>query len=221
MPESRVWFSLVALVSVSLIGEYARRTLNGADDQERLLDIAATGVGELPTRIGRWRMVNAEPLDEAARNILKCRAHESRNYVDEQTGDNISLVLLAGVAGPIVAHTPEACYSSTEYEIDEAAKTEVVRNAAGRLDNFGRVVFRSNALAGRRMEVFYAWRKHDGPWEAPQSPRLALGGQPMLFKLQLAIASSEDSRDRSYASDAIHRFLTELLPVLDQILTVE
>src|SRR5258708_39854567 len=128
MPDSRIWFSLAALVAVSSIGEYARRTLNGADDQERLLEIAASGVGELPSRIGRWRMVKVEPLDEAARNILKCRAHESRKYVDEQTGDNIALVLLAGVAGPIVAHTPEACYSSTEYEIDEAAKTVVVRN---------------------------------------------------------------------------------------------
>lgn len=221
MPISRVWYSLVVLSVASLVGAFVCRTLASGGDQERLLQLASKGVSELPTTIGTWRMLKSEPMDEAALNILKCRAHESRVYIDDQTGDNISVILLAGVAGPIVAHTPEACYSSTEFDIDESAKPEIVRQTGDRADTFGRVAFRSKSLAAHRQEVYYAWRKHNGPWEAPHSPRLALGGQPMLYKLQIATGGAANSSDNSYSADTMRRFLNDLLPILDRILATE
>jgi hypothetical protein len=219
MPASRVWSSLVVLTVVSLFGEIACRTLARGGDQERLLQLASEGVSKLPANIGPWRMLKSEPMDDAALSMLKCRAHQSRVYADDQTGDAISLVLLAGVSGPIVAHTPESCYSSTDFEVVESAKSEVIRQTGDRADTFGNIAFRSKSLTAQRQEVYYAWRRHDGPWEAPQSPRLALGGQPMLYKLQLAIACPSTSSDKSYADDAMHRFLNDLLPTLDDILT--
>src|SRR5262249_42846243 len=124
-------------------------------------------------------------------------------------------------AGPIVAHTPEACYSSTEFDLEEAPRVETVRTKGDRADMIGRVTFRSKSLNGQKQEVFYAWRKYDGTWEAPQSPRLALGGQPMLYKLQMAIARPPGTADKSYTTETVHRFLDDLLPVLDQILKTE
>ena len=213
MPASRVWYSLVVLTVVCLIGELVLWTLAGGGDQERLLQRAGNGVSNLPTTIGSWRMLKSEAMDGTTLSMLKCRAHQSRTYVDDQTGDIVALILLAGVAGPMVAHTPEACYSSTDFDIDVSAKSEVVRTTGDRADTFGHVAFRSKSLAAQRQEVYYAWRKHDGPWEAPQSPRLALGGQPLLYKLQLAIACPASSSDKTYAQDAMHRFLNDLAPV--------
>jgi len=221
MPASRAWSSLVVLTVVSLFGEVICRTLASGGNQERLLQLAGKGVDNLPTNIGPWRMLKSEPMDESALRILKCRAQQSRVYVDEQTGDTVSLVLLAGVAGPIVAHTPESCYSSTDFDIDGSTRSEVVRQKGDQTDTFGHVAFRSKSLTAQRQEVYYAWRRHNGPWEAPQSPRLAMGGQPMLYKLQLAIACPATSSDKSYADDAMHRFLNDLLPALDRILTIE
>lgn len=219
MPASRVWSSLVVLTVVSLFGEVICRSLASAGNQERLLQLASEGVSKLPANIGPWRMLKSEPMDEAALSMLKCRAHQSCVYVDDQTGDTVSLVLLAGVSGPIVAHTPESCYSSIDFEVAESAKSDVVRRRGDRADTFGNIAFRSKSLTAQRQEVYYAWRRHDGPWEAPQSPRLALGGQPMLYKLQLAIACPATSSDKSYADDAMRRFLNDLLPTLDEILT--
>jgi len=216
--QSRIWVGLAVLAGVSLAGDYICHRLAGAADQERLLEKASQGVGALPADIGPWRLERTEPFDEAVLRILKCRIHQSRVYVDEQTGDSILLTLLAGFAGPMVAHTPEFCYSSTEFELDESPKAEVIRQTDGQADTFGHVAFRSKSLAGQRQEVFYAWRKHDGPWEAPLSPRLALGGQPMLYKLQLAIVCPASAADKSYADETMRRFLADLLPVLDQIL---
>jgi hypothetical protein len=72
-------------------------------------------------------------------------------------------------------------------------------------------------VAGRQQRVYYAWRRFDGPWQAPDDPRWTLGGQPMLYKLQLA-CDALPAPGESSDSDAVHRFLTDLLPVLDKVL---
>jgi hypothetical protein len=218
MIGSRIWFSLVVLCCGSLGADYLCRTLAGAGDQERMLDRAAKAVAALPTGIGQWQLARSEPFPQSVQRILGCRAHQSRVYVDGQTGDSILLTLLAGSAGSMVAHTPEVCYSSTEFEVDDAFKVESVRGTGEQADAIGHVVFRSKSLAGQRQSVFYAWRKFDGHWETPQHPRLALAGQPMLYKLQLAIVCHDTAVDKNYASDTVRRFLADLLPILDEIL---
>ena len=76
----------------------------------------------------------------------------------------------------------------------------------------------SKSVSGHKLRVYYAWRKFAGPWEAPNRPRLALGGQPMLYKLQMAGDAPTRADDNSLESDAARRFLNDLLPVLDGIL---
>jgi hypothetical protein len=218
MSKFRLLLPVVLLVAVSLLGAYLCRTLAGGGDSERLLQLAGENVSRLPETIGAWRMEKSDPLSENVMQILGCRAQQSRVYADDQTGDQVALTLLVGDAGPLVAHTPDVCYSSTDFEIAEPAGAEVIRGSGARADTFDRATFRSRSLDGRKQRVYYAWRKFDGPWQVPPNPRLALGGQPMLYKLQLA-GEAQETAGNSPQSDPVRRFLADLLPVLDRTLS--
>jgi hypothetical protein len=191
-----------------------------------LLQAAGERVNRLPRQIGHWRMTKSEPLDDDTQRMLRCSAHEQRVYVDDQTGETVSLILLTGVAGPLVAHTPEVCYSSADFEVVDSAHPETIRGAGEAADVFAEVTFKSRTVAAENQRVFYAWRKSQGPWQAPQNPRLSLGGQPMLYKLQLAAdipagsPKASSPKDKS-ASDPARRFLGDLLPALDKTLSTK
>jgi len=216
MRKSRLLFPVVLLVATSLLGEYLCRTLASSSDADRLLQVAGDNLSRLPETIGTWRMEKSEPLSEDVLQILGCRAQQSRTYADDLTGEQVALTLLAGAAGPLVAHTPDVCYPSTDFEIAEAAASEVIRGSGARADTFDRATFRSRSVDARRQRVYFAWRKFDGPWQVPPNPRMALGGQPMLYKLQLA-GDAPSEPGTSPQSDPARRFLSELLPVLDDV----
>ena len=217
MSTSRLILPVVILVAMSLLGECLCRTLAGGADSERLLQIASVNVSRLPETIGAWHKLKSDPLSDNVLRILGCRAQQSCVYADDLTGDQVTLTLLAGSAGPLVAHTPEVCYSSIDVDIAEPAGAIAIRGTGEKADTFDRVIFRSKTVEGRKQQVYYAWRKFDGPWQAPRSPRLALGGQAMLYKLQLAGEAPEKSGN-SPESESVRRLLDDLLPVLDRIL---
>jgi hypothetical protein len=215
----RSWFAIAALVVVSLLGDFLCRTQARSQDGEKLMKAGVSRVEQLPERIGSWHVASSEPLEENVVRVLRCRAHQNRTYVDDETGEEVSLILLLGSAGPLLAHTPEVCYSSVDYETIEPAHPEIIRGTGDRADIFNQVTVRAQTVTGETQHILYAWRKAQGVWQAPQNPRLTLGGQPMLYKLQLVTMSVSAGPDQP-ASDPGRRFLGELLPVLEKSLNI-
>lgn len=225
MPSPRVWIGLVVLAVVSFVGDRLCRSMASGASQEEQLRVVSAAVAQLPESFGKWRTVESEPLSERTLEMLQCRAHQSRVYVDDETGERVSLILLAGVTGPLVAHTPEICYSSSTFEIVERSRPEEIRGTGDRADTFDRVLFQSKGLAGQNQEVYYAWLPPGGHWQAPKNPRWALVGTPVLYKIQLATTVSSEraepdnsAEDAGPAASAGRRFLDDLLPVLDSVL---
>lgn len=214
------WFAIVALVVISLLGDFLCRSMASSVDRDKLLKAAGDRINRLPTRIGHWRMAKSEPLDDDAIRMLRCTTHENRVYVDDQTGEVVSVILMAGIPGPLIAHTPEICYSSLDFEIIESAHPETIRGAGDRGDVLNEVTFRSRDVAVEKQRVFYGWRKVQGPWLAPSNPRLSLGGEPMLYKLQLAAKVPMELPQDQSASDTARRFLVDLLPALETSLRI-
>lgn len=214
----RTGLPLIVLVVSSLVGDLLTRSNANGVDRERQLQAAAHAIGNLPATIGPWRPVAADAISENALRILQCRAHASRIFVNDQTGERVSLVLMAGAAGPMMAHTPEACYESGSFVMVEAAQAEAISSSDGQSATFERLAFRpkSGGLAIQR--IYHAWRRSQGRWEAPRNPRLALGGEAMLYKLQLATSISEKGTDEPAGSAACRSFLDALLPALDRTL---
>jgi hypothetical protein len=210
----RTWFAIAALVVVSLLGDLLCRSLASSVDAKKLMQAAGERLNQLPARFGNWRMTKSEPLDENAIRMLQCHTHESRVYVDDQTGETVSVVLMVGPAGPLVAHTPEVCYGSVDFEMVEAAHPETIRGTGVDVDVFNQVMFRTRKVTAARQRVFYGWRKSQGAWLAPKNPRLALGGQPMLYKMQIAAEAPGELQPEHPLPDPARRFLTEFLPAL-------
>jgi hypothetical protein len=224
MPSIRVWSGLIVLVLVSLLGDRLCRFAVSGGDQERLLGLGGEAVGRLPETFGRWRMLASEPLTPDILAILRCRDHQNRVYANEETGERVSLILLVGMPGPMVAHTPETCYSSAAFDVVEPARPEEIRGTGDNADTFDRVLFRSRSVAAQLQRVYYAWHGPDGRWQAPKNPRFTLGGIPVLYKLQLAASGDADSADFAKGADPkndpIRRFLDDLLPVLDPLVVI-
>jgi len=136
--------------------------------------------------------------------------------VNDETGERVSVVLMAGAAGPMVAHSPESCYESGSFEMVEAARAESIFSSGDLTDTFERVTLRPKSGGPAWQRIYHAWRKSQGRWEAPRNPRLALGGEATLYKLQLATSVPENPADETAGSDACRRLLEALIPVLDQ-----
>lgn len=223
MPPFRIKVGVIVLAAASLAGDQVCRRVASGGDQEYLLRQGADTLARLPSTIGTWRTLESAPLDDDVLAMLQCRAHQSRVYIDEETGEKVRLVLLFGASGPLVAHTPEICYSSANFEIIESSQPVIVRGAGTGADVFDKVVFRSRSVAAEAQQVLYAWLRPGGQWEAPRNPRLKLAGAPILFKLQLSTEAplqSTQAKDQSATADADQRFLSDLLPILDRQLII-
>ncbi|MBI3864316.1 MAG: exosortase-associated EpsI family protein [Planctomycetia bacterium] len=143
MPVKRTWLAIVVLAVISLLGDFICRLQGDSAGHDKLMQTAGERVHLLPDRIEGWRKAQSEPLTEDVLRMLQCREHESRVYVDDRTGESVTLILLAGKAGPLLAHTPEVCYSSVDYECVEPAHPETIRGTGDSANAF-------NAGASRR-----------------------------------------------------------------------
>ncbi|MGQ0634354.1 MAG: exosortase-associated EpsI family protein [Planctomycetaceae bacterium] len=219
--NSRAWWALITLVVVSTIGQLSLRSVASVADREEQIQRAMAAVERLPEDFGDWQLTELAPLDESAQRMLQCRAHSHGVYTNSVTGAKVSMVLLVGSAGPLVAHTPEICYSSTDNEIVESPQADAIRGSGTTADALYRIKFRSKDVYGGLQKVYYGWRRSDSPWQAPDNPRLSLGGAPFLYKLQVAAHQSEASAatsEESLPDDPARKFVIDVLPVLDEIL---
>lgn len=146
---------------------------------------AAKHVEELPVQIGNWKMVKSEPMSDLAVRTLMCAGYVNRTYVNQKTGDTVSLAIIVGPSGPTAVHTPEICYSSQAYSIEEPRQAVSLTGGDGQAHAFWRTVFRSSDPAAEQLCVQYGWTA-DGSWKASESPRFEFAGEPMLFKIQMA-----------------------------------
>src|SRR5262245_34586298 len=62
----------------------------------------------LPLTIGPWVGEDSE-LDERQARQGEIKASLVRRYVNTETGASVTVLLVAGRAGPICVHTPEVC----------------------------------------------------------------------------------------------------------------
>jgi hypothetical protein len=163
-------------------------------------DLVASGrhLETLPTQIGDWDLLRQEAMSNAVIELLSCSGYVNRQYVNRRTGETISLAITVGPAGPISVHTPEICYSSRAYSIQEPRQPVSLSDQQGDVHSFWKLTFRSNNSSADQLHVYYGWTT-SGLWKAAELPRFEFGGQPILYKLQMsslvapvAAASSND-----------------------------
>src|SRR5947209_4375000 len=80
------------------------------------LERAAGLLADLPDDIGIWK---GEAVEQDAEDLKQsgALAHYSRAFTDPETGEQVTVLLLAGQARRLVVHRPEHCYRSAGYEM--------------------------------------------------------------------------------------------------------
>jgi hypothetical protein len=145
--------------------------------------------------------------------MLQCSDFINRQYLDQTTGQTVSVFVVLGPAGPVSVHTPDVCYSSVHYQVLGPRQAVEVRDAAGGQTEFWAVTLESTRIDKSLLRVHYAWSP-DGRWTAPQNPRFSCAGLPYLLKVQVA-ASLPAGTDLAQ-DDPCQSFLEDFVPVFIQ-----
>jgi hypothetical protein len=206
-----------AVVLITVMGDYFALQRGQDAGRKKLLAHAVQRIEQFPEQIGPWALAATEPFSARTVQMLQVEGYTNRSYVHSETGEHVTLILLAGPAGPLVAHSPEVCMQSRDFAILSAAEHDRISVEGGSPADLRRTTFKARSLRGEVIDVYYAWSRNGRQWVAPEHPRIALGGSPMLYKLQIAAWAPLGADDPQISISK--RFLQDLLPVLQRELS--
>ncbi|HMF12113.1 MAG TPA: exosortase-associated EpsI family protein [Gemmataceae bacterium] len=205
---------VVALGVVVAAGTWYGLTTERWQKSEEL-EAAVSRLRELPEHIGDWQ---ARPVEMDARALRQAGAegHWVRRFTHSRTGASVTIILLCGRTGQMAVHRPEDCYRGAGYEISSPATPYASRSEKGDAESrFWTACFRKQDASGPvQLRIFWSWLASDA-WQAPDSPRLAFAGLPVLYKLY-AVHELVGPIEDDPAIDLLHRLvppLTELLAI--------
>jgi hypothetical protein len=205
-----------AFLAATLVSGWLHGTLANRWGQGDALALAAAKLGsDLPPRLGPWRLAKALSVESDVRQSLQCAAALHGIYTNDQSGDSVIIAVLAGPSGPISVHTPEICYSAADYELAGQRQPWTVKDKLGQTHGLWTIHANSKHATRPNLQVVYGWST-GGQWQAVRSPRFALAGFPVVYKLQLAGPAGNDQRDVALnpSHDFLVRFLAEIQPRL-------
>jgi hypothetical protein len=175
----------------------------------KAVEEATARLRNVPLRVGDWQG-RQRTLD--ARQVARAEmgGYLLRDYVHRETGQEVSVLLVCGRAGPTALHSPEVCYGGAGY----APAAPPARQALAGGEFWG-ARFRKSGPAAEALQIYWSWNV-DGRWQAPDSPRLHFAGQPALYKLYVIrrVVGAEGSA----ADGPCREFLDGLLPELQRAL---
>lgn len=202
MPGTR----LTVLAVLGLIG--ATTAAHGLASG-RWAEKAVPSIPEVPKVLGAWRGEDQKSdLNDPE------QANLTRKYVHARTGKTVVISLTVGHPGLTAVHTPEFCYRGSGYDVGGAVEVRTVPGIAPDQARFWTTTFRKNAPGGAdSLRILWAWSA-DGPWSAPDYPRLRFMGKSSLYKLYIVCSDGPDAP----TPDQLDEFLTALLDTLHRAL---
>ncbi|MDZ4817770.1 MAG: exosortase-associated EpsI family protein [Planctomycetota bacterium] len=207
--------AVMIAVCLTVYGGYIEGARSQRFGRNEAQQLAGQQIAQLPESFGDWYTVESHDLDPDVADLLKCTGSVQRVYGNRQNGEKVRVALLAGPPGPISVHSPEICYSASDYKIEEPPVEVSVSRADkdNTPEKFFRMSLRSKELLAERLVVYYAWSQGDR-WDVPKSPRWSYKDSPYLLKMQVAgLTSNEDA-----TKDSCSTFLADLIPEIDRVL---
>jgi hypothetical protein len=141
--------------------------------------------------------------------------HISYAYTNNLTGQTVSIYLVCGHAQKITLHTPDRCYPASGFTAASQQTRQPIEWDGTAADFFTKS-FRKASVGGTQvLRIFWAWTT-DGVWQAPNYPRVAFGGERVLYKLYF-ICPVQKRGEQPYESDALE-FARIFMPDLQRAL---
>ncbi len=193
----------LTLASGAVYGRWTQRWGPPVD-----LQAAADQMATLPRQVGDWRMIEELPVLEAVVETLQCAGYVHRSYVHQGTGWQVNVALIVGPPGPTSVHTPEICFSSRNYDLQEPRKKWWFKPPGGLSHSLWMSTFRSANAGSDALRVYYGWSRGE-EWLASESPRYEFGGARLLYKIQAS--TSIDPAETGETRDPCQDFVESLL----------
>lgn len=143
---------------------------------------------ELPMVLGSWRALEGveTTLDPEIARVAGSSDHILRTYVNDDTGERATVLVLYGLATLVWGHTPEACYPAVGFQPLVAPRDAPITLSDGRTVLFREALYgKSRAGASSYHEVYYSFR-NAGEWRAEMASRWKrFRSHPGMFKVQI------------------------------------
>lgn len=169
---------------------------------------AEARLNHLPATLGSWR---GEPLSFDRREIERSGVHAcvARRYVDEVSGDSLTMLLVSGPPGPVAVHTPDVCYAGAGYEeVSAPSHYEIPPRRSSHGAELIVADYRMRGVAQPSyLRVYWAWST-GGDWVAPSNPRVTYATAPILYKLYVVreLFALGEAREEDPAVNFIESF---------------
>ncbi|MGI9177825.1 MAG: exosortase-associated EpsI family protein [Pirellulales bacterium] len=187
------------------------------------LDAAAKVLeSTFPKKFGAWEMERVLEGDPKELERAGAVGHVSRLYRNSRTKARVSAFIVCARPHDASGHTPDRCYPGAGFEIGEAEHRQKVPLSDGREAEAFTGTFRKT---GQTLRIFWTYGIRDEAdivkenvatgrtWIAPQIARIALVGEPAVYKLYAIV--DETRLSAAQAMVECEDFLANLLPALD------
>jgi hypothetical protein len=197
---------LAVVLGLTLLSGIVHGVLDGRWSQPTDLIAVGSLLGDVPDRVGDWKLVEDRELQPNAASLLRCYGSIVRVYRNEQSGATVNVAVLYGPRGPIAVHTPEVCYSSVGTEQVGPTRREEILVGSER-HRFWEVQFSRDGDPKPSLNVWYSW-SDGGNWKDSDYPRIWLTEN--LYKIQVAGPLGMDGQRP--VAEFLEVFLAQLQP---------
>jgi len=143
----------------------------------------ARALERLPQQIGPWKGEWSE-IDPLLRRAAEAAGALQGTYVNQETGQVLTTLVLCGRPGPMSVHMPEHCYAGLGYQQQGNATRVTLDGLNGETIEFRKLTMVRQTHEGvpEQILVYHGW--NDGQsWSAPALPRLVFANARFLFKV--------------------------------------
>lgn len=230
--------ALLLVVGGTLIQGAFTERWGRRDDGGRLARAAELLEDSFPRRFGDWEF--AELLESDPKELERAGAvgHVSKLYRNARTKTSVSTFVVCATAHDASGHTPDRCYPGAGFEIGETEHRHPVNLRDGREAETFTATFRKQ---GQTLRIFWTYGVAEpadgsGPrsaepdvdgiasaatrlrWIAPGIARIALAGQPAVYKVYAIV--DQTRMTTAQATAECDDFLAQLLAALDEEITL-
>jgi hypothetical protein len=171
---------------------------------------------DLPRSLGSWHSVEGsdKELDPEIARIAGSSDHVIRTYEDGKTGEQVTTLVLYGLATSVFGHVPEVCYPAAGYKQSAVPVNHQFSIPGSTTPGQYRSAFFSKSIGGigkfEEVEVFYTFL-HNGEWLPDLASRWkSFRYHPAMFKIQLQRSSSRFSSQDSSTESLLQLLVQEI-----------
>jgi len=167
-------------------------------------------LAELPRVLGTWRSSEEgdSKLDPEIARVAGSKDHVVRIYQDEKTGEEVSVLVLYGLATSVFSHLPQVCYPAAGYRSIAVPEDHELTVPGTTRVRFRRSYFaKKSGSLERQVEVCHTFL-HNNEWLPEVDSRWKMFRlHPSMFKIQLERQASgpsfEDSPSESLLGELV------------------